>query len=318
MAKGKENKLIFEDAEKARDAITESQKKDIAKLYERWADEIGERTKYYSRKSTSSSVVSERQMKELQKQIKQTGKQVSNEVYKGIKRSIYTVADEVVKCNEKWMAQYGMLAGLNGSFVSVPDQIVRRLVTGQIYKGGWNLSSRIWSDNEATMKTVYQIVARGLAENKTVYEIAKDLESYVQPGAAKQWNKKMVMKNTKTGEIEYKRLYKRAVDYNAQRLARTLIQHGYQQTFIAVTQNNPFVLEYVWHSNGSRPCPLCQDRDGQHFQKGDLPMDHPNGMCTMIPVIDSNMSDKLADWFNSPDGTYPEMDKFAAEFGYKH
>lgn len=313
----KGNKLVFANAEKARDAIVKSQKKEIAKLYQQWADEIGERAKYYSHKSTSSSVVSERQMKELQKQLTETSHQVSNEVYKNIKGNIYTVADAVVKDNVEWMKQFGFSeSGLNAAFSSVPDQIVRMLVTGQIYEGGWNLSSRIWSDNEQTLRTAYQIVAKGMAENRTIYDIAKELEKYVQPGAAKKWNPYIMMKNTKTGEWERKKIYKRQVDYNAQRLARTLVQHGYQQSFIAVTEKNPFVLRYQWSANGSRPCPLCQDRDGQTYEKGDLPMDHPNGMCTMIPVIDDQMIDKLADWFNSPDGTYPEIDEFAKGLGY--
>lgn len=314
----KGNKLIFANAEKARDAIVESQKKEIAALYQQWADEIGERAKYYSHKSTPSSVVSERQMKELQKQLKETSHQVSNEIYKGIKSSIYTVSDAVVKDNVEWLKQFGFSeSGLNAAFSSVPDQIVRMLVTGQIYEGGWNLSSRIWSDNEQTMRTAYQIVAKGMAENRPIYEIAKELEKYVQPGAAKAWNPYILMKNTKTGEWERKKIYKRQVDYNAQRLARTLVQHGYQQSFIAVTEKNPFVLKYQWLSNGSRVCPLCQDRDGQIFEKGDLPMDHPNGQCTMLPVIDDQMIDKLADWFNSPDGTYPEIDEFSKGFGYQ-
>lgn len=314
----KGNKLIFANAEKARDAIVESQKKEIASLYQQWADEIGERAKYYSHKSTSSSVVSERQMKELQKQLTETSHQVSNEVYQNIKGSIYTVSDAVVRDNVEWLKQFGFSeSGLNAAFSSVPDQIVRMLVTGQIYEGGWNLSSRIWSDNEQTMRTAYQIVAKGMAENRPIYDIAKELEKYVQPGAAKKWNPYILMKNTKTGEWERRKIYKRQVDYNAQRLARTLVQHGYQQSFIAVTEKNPFVLKYLWSANGSRPCPLCQDRDGQTFEKGDLPMDHPNGMCTMIPVIDDQMVDKLADWFNSPDGTYPEIDEFSKNFGYQ-
>lgn len=318
MAKSKGNKLIFANAEKARDAIVESQKKEIAKLYQQWADEIGERAKYYSRKSTSSSVVSERQMKELQKQLTETSHQVSNEVYNNIKQNIYTVSDAVVKDNVEWLKQFGFSEdGLNAAFTSVPDQIVRRIITGQIYEGGWNLSSRIWSDNEKTMQTAYQIVAKGMAENRPIYDIAKELEKYVQPGAAKKWNPYIMMKNTKTGEWERKKIYKRQVDYNAQRLARTLVQHGYQQSFIAVTEKNPFVLKYVWYANGSRPCPLCMDRDGQEFEKGDLPMDHPNGQCTMAPVVDDKMIDKLADWFNSPDGTYPEIDEYAKGFGYK-
>ena len=45
-------------------------------------------------------------------------------------------------------------------------------------------------------------------------------------------------------------------------------------------------------------------------------MDHPNGMCVMEPVISKDINDQLADWFNSPDGTYPEIDEFAGNFGY--
>ena len=309
--------LIFKDAEAARDAIVDSQKKEIAALYEKWADEIGERAKYYSHKSNASAAVSERQMKELQKMLKTTSQQVSNEVYSKIKNNMYTIADAVVADNVKWLESFGFSAeGLNAAFNYVPDEVVRNLITGQIYSSGWSLSSRIWGDNEATLKDTYQIMAKGLAENKPVYEIAKELEQYVRPSAKKSWNPVLAMKNTKTGKIEYKRIYKKQVDYNAQRLARTLAQHSYQQSFIATTQKNPFIIDYIWHSNGSRPCELCMSRDGVHYKKDELPMDHPNGMCTMEPAVVKDMVDQLANWFNSPDGTYPEIDAFASNFGY--
>lgn len=302
------NKLIFKNAEKVRNAIVASQKKEIAKLYEEWADEIGERAKYYSHKSTASAPVSERYYRELQKQLRATSQEVSNEIYKKIKSNIYTVADAVVLDNVKWLADFGFSAdGLNAAFSYVPHEIVQNLVTGQIYDSGWSLSSRIWGDNEQTLKDIYQVMAKGLAENKPIYEIAKDLESYVRPSAKLPWNLRMA---------DGKKIYKKQVDYNAQRLARTLVQHGYQQSFIATTQKNPFITEYIWRSNGSRACPLCMDRDGRVFQKGDLPMDHPNGMCTMEPVVTDDMVDQLADWFNSPDGTYPDIDEFASNFGY--
>ena len=302
------NKLIFKNAEEVRNAIVASQKKEIAKLYEDWADEIGERAKYYSHKSTASAPVSERYYRELQKQLRATSQEVSNEIYKKIKSNIYTVADAVVSDNVKWLADFGFsVDGLNAAFSYVPDEIVRNLVTGQIYDSGWSLSSRIWGDNEQTLKDIYQVMAKGLAENKPIYEIAKDLESYVRPSAKLPWNLRMA---------DGKKIYKKQVDYNAQRLARTLVQHGYQQSFIATTQKNPFITEYIWHSNGSRACPLCMDRDGVHYKKTELPMDHPNGMCTMEPVVVDNIVDQLADWFNSPDGTYPEIDAFAKNFGY--
>lgn len=301
--------LIFKDAEAAKAAIMASQQKEIAKLYEDWADEIGERAKYYSHKSTVSAPVSERYYRELQKQLRQTSQEVSNEVYKKIKSNIYTIADAVVSDNVKWLESFGFSsAGLNAAFSYVPHEIVQNLVTGQIYDSGWSLSSRIWGDNEQTLKDIYQVMAKGLAENKPIYEIAKDLESYVRPSARLPWNLRMA---------DGKKIYKKQVDYNAQRLARTLVQHGYQQSFIATTQKNPFITEYVWRSNGSRVCDLCKARDGVHYKKTELPMDHPNGMCTMEPVVANDMIDQLADWFNSPDGTYPEIDAFAGNFGYQ-
>lgn len=300
--------LIFKDAEAAKAAIMASQQKEIAKLYEDWADEIGERAKYYSHKSTASAPVSERYYRELQKQLRQTSQEVSNEIYKKIKSNIYTIADAVVSDNVKWLESFGFSsAGLNAAFSYVPHEIVQNLVTGQIYDSSWSLSSRIWGDNEQTLKDIYQVMAKGLAENKPIYEIAKDLESYVRPSARLPWNLRMA---------DGKKIYKKQVDYNAQRLARTLVQHGYQQSFIATTQKNPFITEYIWRSNGSRVCNLCKARDGVHYKKTELPMDHPNGMCTMEPVVVDNIVDQLADWFNSPDGTYPEIDAFANNFGW--
>lgn len=309
--------LLFEDAAKAKNAIMASQQKEIAKLYNDWANDVAERAKFYSHKTTASAPLSERYYKELYNQMKATSQMVSDEVAGIIKSNMYTIADSVVADNVKWLESFGFSPdGLNAAFSHVPHDVVQMLITGQVYQGGWNLSQRIWSDNQQTQKDIYQIVAKGLAEQKPIFNIAKDLESYVRPGAKKAWNPILVMKNTKTGNIEYKRIYKKQVDYNAQRLARTLAQHTYQQSFIATTKDNPFVLEYIWHSNGSRVCELCKLRDGMHFKKDELPMDHPNGMCVMEPAVAKDMVDQLADWFNSPDGTYPEIDAFAGNFGY--
>lgn len=309
MAKGVGNPLIFKDSEAAVASIMDSQKKEIAALYEQWADEIGEKAKYYSHKTTASAPLSERYYKELEKQLRATSQEVSNEVYNKIKHNIYTVADAVVADNVKWLEQFGFSAeGLNAAFSYVPDSVVRNIITGQIYDSGWSLSARIWGDNEDTLKDVYKVMAGGLAQQKPIYEIAKDLEKYVRPSAAKPWN---------LVAPDGKKIYPKQIDYNAQRLARTLVQHGYQQSFVATTQKNPFITEYVWRANGSRVCQLCLSRDGTHYQKDELPLDHPNGMCTMEPVVVEDMVDQLANWFNSPDGTYPEIDAFAGNFGYE-
>lgn len=303
------NKLVFKDAEEAKKSIMVEQQKEIAKLYEDWADDIAKQAEHYSHKFTSSDFISERYYRQLRRQLRKTSEQVSNEIYNKIKSNMYLISDEVVKSNVKWLKSFGFSEeGLNATFSYVPKDTVERLVTGQIYKSGWSLSKRIWGDNEQTLKDIYQVMAKGIAEQKPIYDIAKDLESYVRPNARLPWNLRMA---------DGVRVYKKQVDYNAQRLARTLVQHSYQQSFISTTKDNPFVLDYVWRANGSRVCELCMSRDGMHYKKDDLPMDHPNGMCVMEPTIDKDMNEKLADWFNSPDGTYPEIDEFASNFGYE-
>lgn len=303
-----ENKLIFKDSWAVRDSITESQKQQIANLYEQWADDIQKMADKYAMKTTKSAPVSQRYYEELKKQLKETSHQVSNEIYEKIKSNMYLISDAVVKDNINWLKDLGFSEkGLNAAFSFVPDNAVRAIATGQVYDSGWSLSKRIWGNNEETLKQLYEIVAGGVAKQTPIYDIAKQLENYVRPSAAKQWNL-----TAKDG----KKIYPRQVDYNAQRLARTLVQHSYQQAFVAATEKNPFITDYIWIANGSRVCELCAERDGKHYKKDELPLDHPNGMCVMEPNIADDLVDQLTNWFNSEDGTYPEIDEFAKSFGY--
>lgn len=300
----------FENAEAIRDQVTLEQQKQITSLYEQWADELDERADWLAKHSTSwSSGVQRTQYDMLKRQMQQTSHQVSNGVYTLTKDGMFKVADAVVKDSVDWMSSFGFSGkGLDAAFEYVPASVVNSLVTGSVYgnAGSWSLSKAIWSDNEKALRDVYQIMAGGLAKNMSVEEIARDLKAYVSPNVAFDWQGPTGLK-----------IYKHKVDYNAQRLARTLTQHTYQQSMVAVAKDNPFIEEFVWVANGSRVCPICADRDGTHYKKDKLPLDHPNGMCVMEPVIADDMVDKLADWVNSEDGKYPEIDEFSKKFGYE-
>lgn len=300
--------LIFKDAEKAKAAIMKSQQKEIKDLYVKWADDIGKKAEMYAKKTTPSSALQETQMKTLKKQLTAASKQISNEIYGIIKNNMYLMSNAVVGDSKKWMKSLGFEdEAANMMFTNIPDSTVRNIITGQIYDSGWSLSKAIWSDNEKNLKDIYAIVGKGIAENSSIYDISKELETYVNPNKKLPWNFK--------GKDGVK-IFKKSVDYNAQRLARTLVQHGYQQSFIAVTKDNPLVEEYLWLANGSRVCPICKARNGKHYSKDNLPMDHPNGMCTMVPVINNNMIDDLADWVKNPDKN-SKLTKFAKKLGYK-
>ena len=156
--------------------------------------------------------------------------------------------------------------------------------------------------SKKTHKDIDKIVAEGVALNKSAYDIAKDLERYINPTARKEWDWSKVYPGTN-----------RVIDYNAQRLARTLVAHAYQQSLERTCEKNPFVTGYKWVSaNSDRTCELCKERDGQIYEKGDLPLDHPNGLCTFIAVIPDSMTDisnRLADWAKGKSDS--ALDEFA-------
>lgn len=309
------NRLKLKDSEQAHKAIVTSQENKIAKLYEKWANEIAEQAKQYQYVKNPNSVLKAQQLIELETSLRKSSERVANEVMKAIKQNMMQASQSVVTSSTEFMKKLGFPEnGISAAFSSVPTDIVQNIITGQIYESGWSLSKSIWSDNEDTLKKAYEMVAGGIAENKSIYEISKDLEDFVSPSAKKPWNYTFKAENKVTGEMQTYRVYPKKVDYNAQRLARTLSQHAYEQTIISVNKKNPFVQKIRWHSTGSRACPICKERDGKLFDKDKVPMDHPNGMCVLEPVYDENTNDRLAAWVKGKDD--PAIDAYAKQFGF--
>ena len=311
-------KLKFNMLEEEKQKIAKDQADKITKLYEQWAEDIAKKESYYKSLSTKSSELMEKYCKQLELQLKNESKQISQTVYNNIVGGIMASSESVVKANKQWMYSLGFSEKyLHAAFSNIPENIVQRIITGQIYENGWNLSKAIWGDNQSTLSDIHTIVGKGVAEQKPIYEISKDLESYVSPTKKNPWNY-TISYTTAKGEKKTARLYKGVVDYNAQRLARTLVQHSYQQSLLESSSVNPFVSGFIWVANGGRPCEFCADMDGSFFEKDEMPMDHPNGMCTMDPVTpdDSEIADRLADWYEGDIGTDPELDEFASLLGY--
>lgn len=300
----------FQYVEAQKVQLTNDEIKQLRKLYEQWAKDI---EKEWGSKitSTASGTVKKTQMLKLRSALRREAKYIAEATEREITSSLYIMSNHVVDAMYANLAELGVNSKLlRASFSSIPTNVVENLVNGSVYgaKGSWSLSKAIWGDEEKTLSNLYKIVAGGIAENKSIYEIANELSKYVNPRAARQWNLK-----TKDGV----RIYPKKVDYAAQRLARTLSQHAYQQTIVQTTLKNPMVLGIRWRANGSRVCEVCKTRDGQVFPKDELPLDHPNGMCVMEPIYLADSDDIIVKWVNSPVGTYPSMDAWAKELGYE-
>ena len=289
----------LKETETLRIKLTKEQEKAIKDLYTKISQSISSELARLPSEGVSNSL-RRAYLNRLQEQINEQLTNLGVSVKGIVTGNMGSVAKSAGLEASAWLRRVGF--PIQGEFSHVPDNVVRSIITGQVYDGDWTLSKAIWSDIAKNQKDINTIIAEGVAQNKTTLEIAQDLEAYVNPSAAKKWDWSKVYPGTNT-----------KVDYNAQRLARTLVSHAYQQAFVAVTKPNPFVTKYRWlASNSSRVCELCASRDGVLFDKDDLPMDHPNGMCTFVAEIPDTMvdiADRIADWAEGKED--PELDRFA-------
>lgn len=301
------NKLSFANSEQVRLSLSKAQEKQIATMYSNLSKEISKEIKALSGRTNVSSVMRTSYLKTLQKQLNEESRLIHKRLLSSLPSNMKQVAEAVVKDNVDFAKSIGL--SITGAFSNVPTDIVSRIVTGKVYDSNWTLSKALWSSNSRVQSDVNTVIAKGIALNKPSIDIAKDLEKYVDPKAKKDWEWSKVYPNTN-----------KRVDYSAQRLARTLTSHAYQQALVETTKPNPFVTGLEWQSAGihGRTCELCMSRDGVVFSKFDLPLDHPMGLCTFLAVIPEagNIGDRLADWYNNPSGTYPDIDGYAKALGY--
>lgn len=291
-------KFNLDIADGIRVELTKQQQKEIEDLYRRVAKNIAKEAEKIPR--TTSDAMRQQYLKKLQKQVDDQLEKLGKEIQGTITHNMALTAQAMVSANQQVLGSVGLY--IQGAFSRVPDDVVRSVATGQLYKGNWSLSKAIWGNTQKTQKDINTVIAEGIAQNKSAYAIAKDMEKYVNPSAKKDWDWAKVYPGTS-----------KKVDYNAQRLARTAVSHAYQQSFVRTTQKNPFVTKYKWlGSNSHRICPICAERDGKLFEKDELPLDHPNGMCTFVAVMDGSMvdmADRIADWALGKGD--PRLDEFA-------
>lgn len=292
------------DATQIRASLTKEQENEISMLYRRVYLQVRKQMLSIPKDGTTSQQIQRQYLDRLHKQLDEAYKSLGVGLEKQIEKGAKKAAQGVVDDSTEFFSKAGLT--IEGAYSFVPKDIVNALVTGQVYGGNWSLSGAIWSDIDKKQSDISRIIAEGVAANKSAYDIAKDLETYVDPKAKKEWDWSKVYPGTS-----------KKVDYNAQRLARTMISHAYQQSLERVCKNNPFVEGFIWQSaHSSRVCPICAERDGQFYKKGELPLDHPNGMCTFIASIQGSMNDvadRLADWVQGKSD--PELDKWASDLG---
>ena len=220
---------------------------------------------------------------------------------------------------EGWLSDALSLCGVEGSFTGVlsstPDEALRGLLDGRMYRDGKSLSRRIWDRTDQLQGHIEDIVAQGIAQHRGALALARDLEVYVNPKA------KM--------PVSWLKIYPdipfdRQIDYNAQRLARTAINHAYWAADIETALRNPFCKAIHWALSpshyerqvarfGEDVCDTYASHD-EGLGRGNypirsVPMPHAQCLCIQYQVVPSleETANRLSRWLDG--GEDAELEK---------
>lgn len=297
------NPFLFAHLEKV--DLNKKTIKDIQKVYKASAMDIEKKLASLKMLHPSDSlkkIYFENLLKDINKSSDSFNRMIQNTIISAGETSGKIAVDAGVK----YMESVGL--SIKGAYSYIPRQEIMNIASGKVYGKHWSLSKAIWNADSKKKSDIQNIVAKGLAENKSIKSISDDLMKYVDPSARKPWDWSKVYPGTSA-----------KVDYNAQRLARTMIQHSFQNSLVQSQKDNPFCKGIIWHSVfiEGRTCEICEARDGEVFDVNKLPLDHPNGLCYFEPELDKmdKVADRLADWVEGkPD---PELDNYVAKaFGF--
>ena len=184
--------------------------------------------------------------------------------------------------------------------------IVEQMIKGEVYKDGVGLDSRLWSATNASGRKIEDVIISCLARGISSAEASKIISQFAKSGHH-TWDKNKIRE--KLGNKYANKYGTGGLDYEALRLMRTTNTHMAQLTVMNSDKVNPYNKFVKYHTGhaGSRTCSMCRDRDGKIFPIHDAPLDHPNGLCWLSPVMSkdgktelslADMVDDMNDYFD--------------------
>ncbi len=288
--------------------------KQISAIYGRAADDL---TKLAS--SQKAGGLTKRWQSDMADSLKARMVQLNGEVGAAIKSAAGSAAKLPATANAQWLNRVLEKAkgGTGGdAFRSVltrtSDEALRSVVNGQAYLDAKSLSSRIWKTNKRAQDGINEVLQQGIAQKKSAYQIAKELEAYVKPDVREAMDWREVYPDLP--EWLDDRWTK--VERHAQNVARTSINQAYHIAMKEAAAANPFATAIHWELSGEhyerqvRPFgeDVCDEYSmhneglgGGNFPIDAVPLPHAMCLCDQWAVTVKTLdqcADQLKGWLD--------------------
>lgn len=301
---------LLKDAVNEKNKLTVKTLNKIIKIYESTADDL-------LKKASTSRGFTRAWTKDYERYIKYKILELNNELAKVSDSSIRTSAEIAAS------VQGDFLSYINNKYTldidksmlefayTTNEKLIGQIIQGGFYKDNRSLSDRIWGYGNQNGKDIQYILTKGMAEQKSYLDIIKDLEKFLKSNTDPDFKK------------TYTKLYNRKVDYNAQRLLRTAMNHMFYLQNVSNAKNNPYAEAMHWglsaeHGTrqvdrfGEDECDDYANSDYYNLGQGNFPPDkvpvpHPNCLCIQTIVIPKSLDEigrELGEWINGKDISY--------------
>ena len=301
---------LLKDAVNEKNKLTVKTLNKIIKIYESTADDL-------LKKASTSRGFTRAWTKDYERYIKYKILELNNELAKVSDSSIRTSAEIAAS------VQGDFLSYINNKYTldidksmlefayTTNEKLIGQIIQGGFYKDNRSLSDRIWGYGNQNGKDIQYILTKGMAEQKSYLDIIKDLEKFLKSNTDPDFKK------------TYTKLYNRKVDYNAQRLLRTAMNHMIYVQNVSNAKNNPYAEAMHWELSaehgtrqvdrfGEDECDDYANSDYYNLGQGNFPPDkvpvpHPNCLCIQTIVIPKSLDEigrELGEWINGKDISY--------------
>lgn len=304
--------------------LIQNQYEEIRNIYKAVAESLSIK----SSKAKQGSLT-ERWLNDYQKAIQEEIKQLDKILYIKNKEAVNTASQIASSVQLDFFNlvdnkfDLGMYKTFKFMFSKVPNEILAEMLNGGFYKDDKSLASRIWANGNKLNGDIKYIINKAIAEKKSAYELAKDLENYINPDAKKDFQWKKV----------YPGVGNKKVDYNAQRLARTSINHAYFMSNHRSCERNPFIECMHWELSNSHYdrqvkkwgkdiCDKYAESDDYGLGTGNYPVKgsdrfpHPHCLCIQYAVIPDSLEaigTRLGNWVDGSRDIV--LDRWYKEYG---
>lgn len=307
------------------------QDKEIFKIYEEAGLQIVERLS----KAKAGGLTS-RYLTELDKSINQYKRELSTKLSKSIKDGMEASSQIASAVQLSYLDNIAPSEDLKATFRKMFSQldtdVVKTLISGNYYKDGKTLDNRIWNISKKNTDDINRIIKVNVANGANARDLAKQLDNYINP-KNRISSKPIYITNEKGKLVKLPPPsgISNNISYQAQRLARTSLDHANTETYIQGSKKNPFCKGLKWNLSSShyerqvkRHGPDICDKYAKEneydlgpgvFPADKYPIAHCNCLCycttVMIDIEDARA--ELIAWVKGENNS--KLDKWLKDYG---